>query len=340
MKIFQFAVRISIVPAVVAIASFGSAVAQMSLTPQGVADGFRLTTVVSGLPNGAPIGWATNNAGDLVGETNSVTGYVFKDLDGQSFSDALSAPQGPAFGTMDITNDGGVLYGGDNSDPEDDVPPTPGRLIRLKNNGAIDTGVSTTPGFGVAGFGIATNPITHHIVAVSVSGIWDIDPSTGMATEIRAAGSLYAAAISANGNVTYTTRLGRVFGIDYSGDIIYESPYLAGLADLGGLGVLSGAGEFAGDLVTSGEDGNVYLLDPDGLFPDGQLADLIASGGSGANYIGIDLTNGSLLLTQSDSLLRLTTGVPESSTWAMLLLGFVGVGFAGFLGRRNAVALA
>ncbi len=340
MKIFQFAVRISIVAAVVAIASFGSAAAQMSLTPQGVADGFHLSTVVSGLPSGAPSGWTTNNAGDLVGETNSVTGYVFKDLDGQSFSDALSAPQGPAFGTMDITSDGGVLYGGDNSDPEDDVPPTPGRLIRLNDNGSIDTIVSTTPPFGVAGFGIATNPVTHHIVAVSVNGIWDIDPSTGMATEIRAASFLYALAISADGSLIYTTRLGHVFGIDYSGHITYESPYLAGLANHGGLGVLGGAGEFAGDLITSGADGAVYLLDPDGSLPDGQLADLIASGGSDGNYIGMDLTNGSLLLTQSDSLLRLTTGVPESSTWAMLLLGFVGVGFAGFLGRRNAVALA
>jgi len=238
MKIFQFALRISIVPAAVAIASFGSAAAQMSLTPQGVADGFHLSTVVSGLPNGAPLGWTTNNAGDLVGETNSVTGYVFKDLDGQSFSDALSAPQEPAFGTMDITNDGGVLYGGDNSEPEDDVPPTPGRLIRLNDNGSIDTGVSTTPPFGVAGLGIATNPVTHHIVAVSVNGIWDIDPSTGMATEIRAASFLYALAISADGSLIYTTRLGHVFGIDYSGHITYESPYLAGLADHGGLGVL------------------------------------------------------------------------------------------------------
>jgi hypothetical protein len=36
--------------------------------------------------------------------------------------------------------------------------------------------------------------------------------------------------------------------------------------------------------------------------------------------------------------LTVTTGVPEPSTCAMMLLGFAGVGFAGYRGRRSAVA--
>jgi hypothetical protein len=34
------------------------------------------------------------------------------------------------------------------------------------------------------------------------------------------------------------------------------------------------------------------------------------------------------------------TGVPESSTWAMLLLGFAGLGFAGFRKAKGAAAFA
>jgi hypothetical protein len=34
------------------------------------------------------------------------------------------------------------------------------------------------------------------------------------------------------------------------------------------------------------------------------------------------------------------TGVPEPSTWAMMLAGFAGLGFAGYRGRRSAVAAA
>jgi hypothetical protein len=34
------------------------------------------------------------------------------------------------------------------------------------------------------------------------------------------------------------------------------------------------------------------------------------------------------------------TGVPEPSTWAMMLVGFAGIGFAGYRARRRATAIA
>ena len=40
----------------------------------------------------------------------------------------------------------------------------------------------------------------------------------------------------------------------------------------------------------------------------------------------------------TDSLLTATaSSVPEASTWAMLLLGFAGLGFAGYRARRAAI---
>jgi hypothetical protein len=39
--------------------------------------------------------------------------------------------------------------------------------------------------------------------------------------------------------------------------------------------------------------------------------------------------------------LTLSSGVPETSTWAMMLLGFAGLGFVGYrTSRKNAAALA
>jgi hypothetical protein len=36
----------------------------------------------------------------------------------------------------------------------------------------------------------------------------------------------------------------------------------------------------------------------------------------------------------------LTTGVPEPSTWAMMILGFVGLGYASLRSRRTPVSIA
>jgi CHASE1-domain containing sensor protein len=44
--------------------------------------------------------------------------------------------------------------------------------------------------------------------------------------------------------------------------------------------------------------------------------------------------------TQALEFAPVATGTPEPSTWAMMILGFVGVGFAGYRASRNAVSTA
>ena len=108
------------------------------------------------------------------------------------------------------------------------------------------------------------------------------------------------------------------------------------------MGVISG-GALNGDIVVNSNDGSVYLLD--------KLGDqtIIADNGSRGDYTSPDRTNGSLLLTQSDSIWRLSVAggtigggptVPEPSTWAMMLLGFVGLGWLGYRGKKGRLALA
>ena len=57
------------------------------------------------------------------------------------------------------------------------------------------------------------------------------------------------------------------------------------------------------------------------------LAFSATSGGVGDN-IDVILTNVAI------------AGVPEPSTWAMMLLGFTGLGFAGYRATRNSVTIA
>lgn len=85
-----------------------------------------------------------------------------------------------------------------------------------------------------------------------------------------------------------------------SGLQTYDSGYI-GVPD--GVGVIL-SGSLAGDLIVNSNDGTLSLLDPTAL------TDTLIGGGGGV-----------------------TPGVPEPSTWAMMLLGFTGMCFAA---RRRA----
>jgi hypothetical protein len=51
------------------------------------------------------------------------------------------------------------------------------------------------------------------------------------------------------------------------------------------------------------------------------------------DIIGITVSNGTDISTNSFEIAQITTSVPEPSTWAMMLLGFAGLGYAAF--RRS-----
>ena len=58
---------------------------------------------------------------------------------------------------------------------------------------------------------------------------------------------------------------------------------------------------------------------------------------------GVNVITGQFLgvITEGDMNFIAESGVvPESSTWAMMLLGFAGLGYAGYRARRSAVLIA
>jgi hypothetical protein len=77
-----------------------------------------------------------------------------------------------------------------------------------------------------------------------------------------------------------------------------------------------------------------------------QTADMSESAGITTNAIAVDFTGflgvtGSIDVAQSFASIDVTTpSVPELSTWAMMLLGFAGLGYAGYRKGRPTVSIA
>jgi PEP-CTERM motif len=86
---------------------------------------------------------------------------------------------------------------------------------------------------------------------------------------------------------------------------------------------------------------------PGGLFDDygvlftlanGDLVDLYSNGGSGPGIYGVAVwADGAADYTSAGGL---TVSTPEPSTWAMMILGFAGLGFAGYRSSRKATTAA
>lgn len=303
--------------------------AALTLTSDGLAKGFELNLFADQFPASGyccgPLGVATNNAGQVVvqGYPNG-RNYVYNNVNNQHFSDAVSsaAYASSSYGAA-ITNLNGTLYATNND---------AGSVIyKLKPDGSVD---SPLTGPGVGGHGIWTNYVTGHLVAATGSTINDIDPATGAYTTIVSGVDVDGVSVSRDGKTIYGANAGHVYGWNYSGVLTYDSGYL-GSPD--GTGVIQGNNPFAGNIVSNDNSGNVWLLDPLA-----HTSVLIASGGSRGDYVGVDSTDGSLFLTQTDSIYRLSCGVdcgftptvPEPGN-AWLLLAGTGALLGRTLSRRK-----
>lgn len=304
-------------------ASASYAGAPPTLTAAGTAMGFTLSTIVSGLPtsNGNSfdvLGSAVNSDGNIIlNNSSNRTNYVFKDMDGQTVADALSSAPFNGFASAFAFANGSVWASAN------------GGLTKLNNDGSVAQVYSDIPSTQ----GMWTNPVTGHLIAGS--SLIDIDVSGATPTFTTLPGG-YAAdgvTVSPDGKFAYGSQ-GGIYDLTTQSD----AGSFGSVAGADGMGVITSSGkpDLDGDIIVNTTNGNIVLVDHVTF-----MQTIIASGGGYGDYTSPDYTNGTLLVSSSDNLLRLNCGtdcgfvtppVPEPETYAMFLAG---LGLMGFMARRR-----
>jgi hypothetical protein len=299
--------------------------AQLHLTPQGIADGFNLSTFATTNPGNTgccsgPFGIGVNSAGNVVVGTGAGPLYVFPDVDGNTVASALFTQTGNT-GTHAFTSSGGIVYGA-----------VGGNYVSFNLNGTVANPNVFPQLAGTAFLGMWTNPVNGHIIANATIGLVDINPATGNFTVITSSTG-DGVSVSPDGKTAYSEQ-GNINGYDLTTHALVFSA--GGFPSPDGTGVISG-GQFNGDIIVNDNSGSVFLLDPTT-----KISTMIATGGTRGDYTQVDPTNGTLFMDFSDVVERLSCPnctfvptVPEPSTWGMMLIGFAGLGFAFRRSRRK-----
>jgi Ca2+-binding RTX toxin-like protein len=161
--------------------------------------------------------------------------------------------------------------------------------------------------------GLIANPITGHLYESSGSLVLEIDPIAKTSSVFGSIG-FDGMTINSTGSILYgaNTSNGHIEGYDTTTKAkVFDSGFIPGGID----GSALGTGTLAGNIFVNTNDGHVIEVN---------LATLsqttIASGGSRGDFVTVDQLTGTLLLTQSNSVLRLTapggggfggSGLPE-----------------------------
>jgi hypothetical protein len=302
--------------------------ADMMLTPAAVSQGYRLSTFATDFPgvkdvNGpnyiGPLGIAfPAGGGVLVTDFPGNIRLFPTDTDGQSAKNVSVTQNYGTFNAVGLAQVGQTFY-----------------MTQQGNNGVVQVNPNGTFNKYVAGnmfqaTGVVTNPLNGHLF-VSATGtgagqIFDVNPATGTATPFANA-LVDGMTVTPDGKTLFTAADDRILGFDtQTGALVYQSARLPGGLD--GIGV--GTGLLAGNAFVTTHDGT--LLD---LNLSTGLLTTIAEGGSRGDFVIADPNDGSLLITQSDRVLRLTAPpgggfgfppaaaplVPEPSSLALLGMG-------------------
>jgi hypothetical protein len=299
--------RIIVVVAVFASMFCGAARAGMSITPQGAAQGFSLSTFATGFPvlnNAGPTGIVfLDGGGILISDQPGNVRLFSSDADGQ---DASTIPVSQNYGAGNntgLTRIGTAIYM---------TQYVVGKVARLNTNGAFVGNVAPV----TTATGIVPNPTTGHLYVASFdkNQVLDVNPASGAVQSLISSPKPDGLVLSADGAVLYVAAAGVNSLRGYStttGAQVYDSGALTGVPD----GVVLGAGAFAGLAFVNTNNGQLIEVD---LTTNSQT--LIATGGSRGDFVTVDPTNGTLLITQSDRILRMQGGtfVPEPGTLSLI----------------------
>jgi hypothetical protein len=293
--------------------------ASLTLTSQGINDGFTLSTFLSGYDaQYGPLAQGIDSDGNVItGSMFDRTIYVFKDVDNQNLTDAVTKV-GYTCQTGNcnyaMTTAGGSVYGAQAF----------GGVYEKFNNDGTSSPIPNLQAAGLfSSLGMWTDPVNQHIISASNKGLVDIDPNAGTFRVINAGIFPDGVAVSPDGTIAYVAISGGIGAYDIASGMELKFYNVGHPTD--GMGVISG-GQFNGFVVANNNDGTVGLLDPgSGTFV------IIADGGTRGDFVSLDTSNGTLFLSQNEQVARLTCGpgcsfnqAPEPSSIALLGGGILG----------------
>ncbi len=289
--------------------------AGLTLTAAGTNLGLSLSTVAYGfdsLSNLGPLGIAFPTAHSMLVTDFAGEVYAFSSIpSNQSASTATIAQNLGGNGPIGMTVANGLVYLADRLN---------GTVDAISATGAFQSFVVNV----AAPTGLATNPISGRIYVTSnTNGIYEVDPTAHTKTLIVSGADFDGMSVSADGKTLYASQGNniRVYSTGVNGA---PAPALQATYAIGDStdGTALGTGTLAGNLFVNTNAGNVWEYNI------GSAAlTLIASGGSRGDFV-VAAPDGSLFLTQSDSILSLsapsgsgftgTTDVPEPATISVL----------------------
>jgi hypothetical protein len=309
----------------------GEAQAAASLTAEGTAQGYSLNTFVSTIPNNSvvgPVGIVNTTGGNIM-----ISGYasgevrVFGDTNNQLWTSGVAG--GTAYGSGNVAGlaalNGNFYAALQVSD----------QVVRIDAAGnQIGTSIASID-FATSIIGDAAR---NSLFVGNNSFVYEINLANNAVSTFATVGS-DGMSFSADGKTLYVADVfaGRIFGYDVSGATgtagakIFDSGYIAGGVD----GTAVGTGSLLGHLFVNNNNGTLVDVNLTTL-----SQTTIVTGGSRGDFVWVDSNNGSLLFTQTDSVLRLTApdgggfvgAVPEPEIYAMI---GVGLSLMGWVGRRR-----
>jgi hypothetical protein len=271
-----------------------------TLTTDGTNLGFTLSTIVSGLPtnNGNSydvLGSAINSDGKIILNAASDSGgnrnYVFSDVNGQTAANAISSTPFSGFASALAYSNGSVwasAFGGN--------------LVKLNNDGSVNTvynGTLGNPNIS-ATQGLWTNPVNGHLIAGSSLSDINVSGAVPVQTFLPGGFANDGLTVSPDGHFVYGNQ-----GSIYDLFTKTAAGSFGSVSGADGIGVITSPSrpDLDGDIIVNTTSGNIVLVDHLTF-----AQTLIASGGGYGDYVSPDRNDGSLLVSSSNNLLRLSCG--------------------------------